>query len=234
MRSDLFDRVAAPVRRMNSCDDALRGVVRNIPIRVEGTHSNNKETDSAGCGTLSGRPFQRRLSESAGSCLDAPRELRRAMSSGRLSPTEPVKPPNASQPLLASDDDDRRSIRSEVAPRRTLVIPSAIPGKTIEIPLGSVSLNSSRQDLASSKHERDRSPKPESQMEKLTQRLKNLDQLLLTSRPYRLHVPLFARGRRHAVCESKEKAPTDGCYRSMDVITVESSAANQVDDATLL
>lgn len=95
-------------------------------------------------------------------------------SSGRLSPTEPVKPPNASQPLLASDDDDRRSIRSEVAPRRTLVIPSAIPGKTIEIPLGSVSLNSSRQDLASSKHERDRSPKPESQMEKLTQRLKNL------------------------------------------------------------
>ncbi|WKX91384.1 hypothetical protein Q1695_009882 [Nippostrongylus brasiliensis] len=91
-------------------------------------------------------------------------------SSGRLSPSD-ARPP----PLLSSDEDEHRSIRSsrsDVSPQRTLVIPSSIPGKTIEIPLGSVSLNSSRQDLL--RHDRERSPKPESQMEKLTQRLKNL------------------------------------------------------------
>ncbi|KAK6025544.1 hypothetical protein OSTOST_08552, partial [Ostertagia ostertagi] len=97
-------------------------------------------------------------------------------SSGRLSPTDATHPKNStSQPLLSSDDDDRRSLRSDVVPHRTLVIPSSIPGgKTIEIPLGSVSLTSSRQDLSSSRNDRERSPKPESQMEKLTQRLKNL------------------------------------------------------------
>ncbi|KAK5977680.1 hypothetical protein GCK32_011212 [Trichostrongylus colubriformis] len=166
---------------MNSCDDALRGVVRNIPIHVQGPEKKTTDTfvaEPVNYGTLNGGPFRRRLSESGGSdLLPVPREVRRAMSSGRLSPTDTTTHPknSTSQPLLTSDDDERRSLRSDVTPHRTLVIPSSIPGgKTIEIPLGSVSLTSSRQDLSSSRNDRDRSPKPESQMEKLTQRLKNL------------------------------------------------------------
>lgn len=102
-------------------------------------------------------------------------------SSGRLSPTETKPTPftkNSSRTLHSSDDDERQSIHSDIiVPHRTLIIPSSVPGKTIEIPLGSASLNSSRQDLAYSRHDRSRSPKTEhnqSQMEKLTQRLKNL------------------------------------------------------------
>ncbi|EYC00910.1 hypothetical protein Y032_0112g332 [Ancylostoma ceylanicum] len=185
-RNDIFGRFA-PVRRMNSCDDALRGVgvVRNIPIRVEvgssyGQSVEPKNTNSFVGGGPSrtnnasnGEGFQRRYSESSNG-PSTPKELRRAMSSGRLSPTE-VRAPFARN---AADDEERRSIRSDISPQRTLVIPSTIPGKTIEIPLGSVSLNSSRQDLVPppppSRKERDGSPKPESQMEKLTQRLKNL------------------------------------------------------------
>ncbi|KAJ1362523.1 hypothetical protein KIN20_022108, partial [Parelaphostrongylus tenuis] len=103
-------------------------------------------------------------------------------SSGRLSPTETVKSAtftrNPSRQVLSSDDDERQSVQSEIViPHRTLIIPSSVPGKTIEIPLGGVSLSSSRQNLNHPRHDRSRSPKTEhaqSQMEKLTQRLKNL------------------------------------------------------------
>nr|CDJ89218.1 enhancer of filamentation 1-like [Haemonchus contortus] len=179
LRRDVFDRIAVPVRRMNSCEDALRGVVRNIPIHVEGAEKKNMDSfvgEPAGYGTLNGGPFRRRLSDSGGSELGipSPRGFRRAMSSGRLSPSTLPKTSN-SQPQLSSDDDDRRTIRSDISPHRTLVIPSSVPGgKSIEIPLGSVSLSSSRQDLTFPRNDRGRSPKPESQMEKLTQRLKNL------------------------------------------------------------
>ncbi|VDL84065.1 unnamed protein product [Nippostrongylus brasiliensis] len=86
MRSDIFDRVA-PMRRLNSCDDALRGVVRNIPIRVQGAEV--KTTDSvasdSGYGSTANSapagPFQRRFSESSGSGLNIPppREFRRVL-----------------------------------------------------------------------------------------------------------------------------------------------------------
>ncbi|VDM54022.1 unnamed protein product [Angiostrongylus costaricensis] len=110
-------------------------------------------------------------------------------SSGRLSPTETTRPAtftkNVSRQLLPSDGDERQSVQSEIViPHRTLIIPSSIPGKSIEIPLGSVSLNSSRQDLSYPRHDRSRSPKTEhgqSQMEKLTQRLKNLGEFSFLS-----------------------------------------------------
>ncbi|KAK6728865.1 hypothetical protein RB195_006122 [Necator americanus] len=173
-RRDMFDRFA-PIRRMNSCDDALRGVgiVRNIPIRVEGQNVEPRNTDgffAAVPNNAGGRGgYQRRFSESE-TGPSTPGELRRALSSGRLSPTDARAPISRN----SADEEERRSIRSDIGPHRTLIIPSTIPGKIIEIPLGSVSLNSSRQDLMVPRNERDRSPKPESQMEKLTQRLRNL------------------------------------------------------------
>ncbi|CAJ0594745.1 unnamed protein product [Cylicocyclus nassatus] len=184
-RNDIFDRIAPPLRRMNSCDDALRGVgiVRNIPIRVvggggvEGQGSDAKNTNTSNRIAIPiqvggmGNRFQRRFSESSDG--STPRELRRAMSSGRISPTDATPFARSSG---ADEDAEQRSMRSDVAPHRTLIIPSTIPGKTIEIPLGTMSMNSSRQELVAppARNERDRSPKPESQMEKLTQRLKNL------------------------------------------------------------
>ncbi|ETN84434.1 hypothetical protein NECAME_01661 [Necator americanus] len=82
-RRDMFDRFA-PIRRMNSCDDALRGVgiVRNIPIRVEGQNVEPRNTDgffAAVPNNAGGRGgYQRRFSESE-TGPSTPGELRRAL-----------------------------------------------------------------------------------------------------------------------------------------------------------
>ncbi|KJH53490.1 hypothetical protein DICVIV_00233 [Dictyocaulus viviparus] len=167
LHTDLFNHLS-PIRGLTSNEDKLRGIVRNIPICVEGIEPKDISGSDPGLYNTSG--YQRRYSESG------PLDYHKKLSSGRFSPTDDRKfvayTKNSLQPLTSSDEEERRSVCSDiVTPQRTLIIPTSVPGKTIAIPLGNVSLTSSQQDL---NHPRHRSPKPGSQMEKLTQRLKNL------------------------------------------------------------
>ncbi|VDL87443.1 unnamed protein product [Nippostrongylus brasiliensis] len=70
MRSDLFDRVA-PMRRLNSCDDALRGVVRNIPIRVQLSGQTAKIEETNDLPVIKGPRGERRHCHSHRQAIDS-------------------------------------------------------------------------------------------------------------------------------------------------------------------
>lgn len=82
--------------------------------------------------------------------------------------------PPEQETRASSDEEERRSVRSERSPQRTLIIPSAVPGRTIEIPLGDAAMQRSFSQSWNPEPPRPSVPKSESQLERLTQRLRTL------------------------------------------------------------